>query len=73
MELTEGSGSVGDGGFHRAGESGERTEGVIDRTGFVATVDHTVAALLIAALLAVIFPSGVFHQLFEGRDVAVLE
>ena len=36
-------------------------------------MDHTVATLLIAALLAVIFPSGVFHQLFEGRDVAVLE
>jgi len=36
-------------------------------------VDHTVATLLIAALLAVIFPSGVFHQLFEGWDVAVLE
>ena len=73
MELTEGSGSVGDGGFHRAGESGERTEGVIDRTGFVAAVDHAVAALFVSALLAVIFPSGVFHQLFEGRDVAVLE
>ena len=73
MELTEGSGSVGDGGFHRAGESGERTEGVIDRTGFVPAVDHAVAALLVAALLAVIFPSGVFHQLFESGDVAVLE
>ena len=73
MELTEGSGSVGDSGFDRAGESRERTEGVIDRTGFVAAVDHAVAALLVAALLAVIFPSGVFHQLFEGGDVAVLE
>ena len=61
MELTEGSGSVGDSGFDRAGESRERTEGVIDRTGFVAAVDHAVAALLVAALLAVIFPSGVFH------------
>ena len=73
MELTEGSGSVGDSGFDRAGESRERTEGVIDRTGFVAAVDHAVAALLVAALLAVIFPSGVFHQLFESGDVAVLE
>jgi len=36
-------------------------------------VDHTVAALLVATLLAVIFPSGVFHQLFESGDVAVLE
>jgi len=36
-------------------------------------MDHTVAALLVAAFLSVIFPSGVFHQLFESGDVAVLK
>ena len=67
------SGSVGDGGFDCSGEAREGSEGIVDRTGFISTVNHAVPALFITALLSVLFPSGVFHQLFEGRDIAVLE
>ena len=73
MDRTERSGAVGDGGFDRAGEAGEGTEGVVDRAGLVPTVDHAVAALLVAALLAVLFPHGVGHEFFKGGDVTVLE
>lgn len=67
------SGSVGDGGFNCAGESRYGTKGVIDRAGFVSTVNHAIPALFVPAFLPVIFPSRIFHELFEGGDVAILE
>ena len=67
------SGSVGDGGFDRTGEAGDRTKGVINRTGFVSAVNHAIPALFVPAFLPVIFPGSIFDKLLEGRDVAILE
>lgn len=67
------SGSVGDGSFYGTGESWERAESIVNGTGFVPAVYHAVAALHVATFLPVFFPHGIGHQLFEGRDVAVLQ
>ena len=72
-ETDRASGSVGDGSFDRAGESGDGTEGVIDRTGFVSAVNHAVSALFVPAFLSVIFPGRIFHKLLEGGDVTILK
>jgi len=67
------SGSVGNGGFDRAGESRNGTKGVINRTRFVSAVNHAIPALFVPAFLPVIFPGCIFHKLLEGGDVAILE
>ena len=72
-ESDEWSGSVGDGGFDRTGEAGDRTKGVINRTGFVSAVNHAIPALFVAAFLSVIFPGSIFDKFLEGRDVTILE
>jgi len=72
-ESDESSGSVGDGGFDRTGKAGDRTKGVINRTGFVSAVNHAIPALFVAAFLSVIFPGSIFDKFLEGRDVTILE
>jgi len=67
------SGSVGDGGFDRAGEAGDGAKGVINRTGFVSAMNHAIPALFVAAFLSVIFPSRIFYKLLESGDVTILE
>ena len=73
MDPDGGPGSVGDGGFNGAGEARERAKGIVHRTSLVTAVNHTVATLFVATLLPVLLPRGVFHQLFESGDIAVLE
>jgi len=67
------SGSVGDGGFDRTGEAGDRTKSVINRTGFVSAVNHAIPALFVPTFLPVIFPGSIFDKLLESRDVTILE
>ena len=73
MDPDGGSGSVGDGGFNGAGEARERAEGIVHRTGLVTAVHHAVATLFVPALLTVLLPRSIFHQLFKGGYIAVLE
>src|SRR3970282_1601029 len=55
------------------GEALERAERVVDRGRLIPAVDHAVAALLVAALFAVVFPLRAVHQLLEARGIAFLE
>src|SRR5919198_2399985 len=62
---------------HRRGdginEAAPGDEGVIHGRGLVPAVDHTVAALVVAALLAVALPPRGLQQLLERRRVPFLE
>ena len=53
--------------------SSDGTEDVVDRSSFVAAVDHAVGALGVAGFGAVVFPVGRFHQFGKGIGVAVLQ
>src|SRR6266540_3902335 len=54
-------------------EAAPGRERVVDGRGLVATVDHAVATLVVAALLAVALPLRGVHQLPERRGVPFLK
>src|SRR5947208_2684226 len=60
-------------GFCCGGEAAEGAEGGGDGAGFVAAVDHAVAALGIAALVTVGIPVGRLDQLAKRLAVAFAE